>query len=312
MIKNKLYLLLLVLCFNNVVYPVTLVYNLRVRRIFNIPPVIERIKSRLPVSVVPIYFSRNRHIVDTRTGLDTCEKRRAGGALINLRYVYSKHWSLEATTGIETDHGTFAGSDTFKASRTGFDDVVISGEYRHFIGKKVQLVGYGLAGFPTRREIDRCDRHGPLVGTRIYSLGVGSEASYSFMSELRRSCAVIMQTRFLHGFNRSWFPILPKGSKIQPGNSSDLLLTLQYREKRTIIEGGYSATFFTNQALILPTQKIESDAFVRHGGFVRAGHVVIKGLFDKPTVFGAGVSVSSSKKFDTTTFTEWVYLTVVF
>ncbi len=207
-----------------------MVYNLKVRRVFNIAPLLERMKSRWPVTAVPIFFTRSRHIVEERTDLDTCEKRRAGGSLFNVRYVASKHWWAEATTGIAKDHGKFSGTDTFHASRVGLDDIVVSGGYRHFICKKGQAVVYGLAGFPTRRKVELSDRHGPLVGSRVYNVGFGLEGSYSFISELKRSCAAIVQSRFIHGFNRSWFPILPKDAKIQPGNFTDLLFTLQFRE----------------------------------------------------------------------------------
>ncbi len=293
-------------------YAVTLVYNLKVRRIFNIPVVLERIKHRLPFSVVPIYFTRTSNIIDERTNLDVCEKRRAGGMLLNQRFIPGKHWWFEMTTGIETDHGTFTGTKNFHAQRAGLDDIVFEMGYRHFIGKKGQAVLYGLAGFPTRRKITLCDQFGPLVGTRLYNLGFGFEGSYSFKDELRRSVALIGQGRFIHGFDRNWFPILPKGSKIQPGNVTDLLFTFQYREKRTIFETGYNPTFFTNQALIFPTQKIKVDSFVRHSFYASLQHVWLKGLFGKSTIIGTGFNINKSKKFDTTSITAWVFGTLVF
>ena len=217
----------LLLCFQ--VEAVTLVYNMKVRRVFNIEPVLERMKSRVVLSAVPIVFWRKRHLIDTRTSLDGREKRRVGGSLFNLRYIISKHWWLEATTAVAADHGTFTGTDAFHASRFGLDDLVLAGGYRHFIGKRGQCVLYGLVGLPTRRKVELEDRHGPLVGTRFYSVGIGLEGSYSFISETKRSFAAIAQSRIIHGFNRSWFPVLPQGSEIQPGNGTDLLFTLQFR-----------------------------------------------------------------------------------
>lgn len=296
----------------NMIFGVTLVYNLRVRRIFHVPPVLKQIKDRWPVTAVPIFFSRKRHIIDERTNLDTFEKRRAGGSLVNIRYVPSKHWWAEVTTGFETDHGTFTGTDTFHASRAGLDDIVLTAGYRHFLGEHGQIIVYGLAGFPTRRKITKCDRHGPLLGTRLYNLGVGGELSYSIVKKLKRSFAIIFQPRIIHGFDRDWFPILPKGSKIQPGNATDLLFTLQYREKFNIIETGYNATFFTNQALLLPTQKIKADTIIRHGGFITYKRVWFDGLFGKPLILGAGFNINDSKTFDTRTYTGWVFGTVIF
>ena len=291
---------------------VTLVYNMKVRRIFVVSQVLERAKNRLLATVVPIYFSRSRKLFNERTGLDGCEKRRAGGALFNFRYVPNKHWWFELTTGIETDHGTFTGTDPFHASRTGFDDIVLSGGYRHFWGKRCQLVAYGLAGFPARRKIELEDRHTPLVGTRLFNLGFGTEASYSFISEMKRSLAAIAQLRFIHGFNRSFFPIFPRDTTVQPGNATDLLFTMQYRKKRTIFEAGYNVTFFTNAALITPTETIKEASITRHSGFFSVSHGVFKGLFDKPNVFGAGINGSRASSIDATTITAWVFFTVVF
>lgn len=216
------------------------------------------------------------------------------------------------TTGLETDHAHFQGTtDMFKASRTGFDDIVFSAGYRAFVGNW-QFVGYGLAGLPTKWGITKEDRFGPLVGTRFFNIGAGAEASYSFISSLERSLAASVQTRLIHGFNRCWFPILPEGSKIQPGNVTDLLLSVQYREKKTVFETGYNATFFTNQAVLLPTQKIKSNSVVRHGWYASILHAIFDGLFDKTTLIGAGININRSKTFDATNTTVWLNGTVVF
>lgn len=321
--KFFLFSLLFCVCFQSTSYAVTMVYNLKVRRVFNVAPLLERMKKRWLVSAVPIIFSRKSHIIDERTAVDVHERRTAGGSLFNLRYVPSKHWWAEATTGIEVDHGSYTkpgvsthgrytGSDDFRDYKVGLDDIVISGGYRHFFCKKWQLVGYGLVGIPTRRRVDLSDRYGPLVGTRIYNIGCGIEGSYSFINELKRSCAAIVQSRFIHGFNRRWFPILPSDAKIQPGNFTDVLFSLQYRERRTIVEAGYDLTVFSNQALLLATEKVVANTFLRHSGYMTISHAVLEGPFCKPFVFGAGLNVSSSKKFNARTVTGWVYGTIVF
>lgn len=312
MLMKRIFLVSLFLLHQHSIHAVTLVYNLKVRQIFNIPTVLARLKSRKFFTLVPIFYARNSHITDVLTKLDVCEKRRAGGSLISFRYVPSKHWWIEATTGIETDHGNFVGTDPLNASRTGFDDIVFESGYRHFWGERVQLVAYGLAGIPTRTQITRCDRFGPMVGTRIYNLGCGFEQSYSFINELPRSLSMILQERFIHGFNRNWFPILPQGSKIQPGNFTDVVLSLQYREKTTIFQASYNATIFTNQAVILPTQKIEGTTYVRHSGSLVLSHGWFEGLFGKPFICGAGCNISGMKRFDTKAVIAWVYGTIVF
>lgn len=308
----RLLLTLLLLYAHTASFAVTLVYNLRVRRVFAIAAVLEQMKSRVLASIVPIYFTRSRPLIDERTNLDGCERRRAGGAIINLRHIPSKHWWIAATTAIATDHGTFTGSDPYKASRAGLDDLVFTTGYRHFVGDSIQLIAYALGGIPTRKKVTLKDRHSPLLGTRFYNLGVGGEISYSFLHELKRSFAAIAQVRFIHGFNRSWCPILPAGSKIQPGNATDILLTAQYRKKRTVIEGGYNGTIFTNQALILPTETIKADTIYRHTGYLSLSHATFENFLNKPIIYGAGLNASYSPKIDSKTFSFWVHGSIVF
>ncbi len=294
-------------------YAVTLVYNLKIRQIFNIQAVLERLKNRKLLTLVPIFFERHSHIVvNEPASIDVCETRRSGGSLINFRYVYNKHWWIEATTGLETDHGTYVGTNPLKASRTGFDDIVVESGYRHFWGERIQLVGYGVLGIPTRRKITKCDQFGPLVGTRLYGLGCGFEQSYAFINGMPRSLSLILQERFIHEFNRNWFPILPEGSKIQPGNFTDILVSMQYREKTTIFLLAYDATIFSNQAVILPTQTIKTPTSVRHSGSVIISHAWLEGLFGKPCILGAGCIVSKMNYFDTKSVTAWIYGTIVF
>lgn len=294
-------------------HAVTLVYNLRVRRIFAIAPVLQRFTSRKVWSVVPIYFFRNSTIVPTLVeDITICEQRRVGGSLFNLRYIHSKHWWLEVTTGIETDHGDFTGDDIFRASRTGFDDIVLASGYRHFIGQRGQLVGYSLIGLPTRRTVTLEDRYGPFVGTRLYNIGIGLEGSYGFVSLLRRSLSFIVQGRFIHGFNRSWVPILPKNARIQPGNVSDLLYSVQYRNKRTIVETGYDLTIFSQQAIRFPTETISTPTFVRHGGYLTVSHLIPKALLKKPVLVGMGGNINHSNRFDTTSIAIWIFGSLIF
>jgi len=289
---------------------VTLVYNLRVRRIFNVPEVLEKIQGSTMLSVVPIFFRRTSDIITERHEA-VYESRDAKGALLNLRYVPSKHVWAEATTGILKDHGKFTGADPFKASRTGVDDIVLSGGYRHFLNKW-QLIGYSLFGFPTRRTLTLCDRYTPLTGSRLYALGVGGEVSYSVVNELKRSVAAVAQVRFIHSFNRRWFPILPQEDILQPGNFTDLFFSLQWREKRTVIEAGYDATILSNQAIIKPSQAITTDAFVRHSGFVNIAHGFKHGLLKKPLLIGIGMNINRSQQLNAKARVLWVYMTQLF
>lgn len=314
MLKKILLILVLIATHTSLNHATTLVYNLRIRRSFNLPFALkEQKKARILASAIPIFYARKSHIVDATKYLDIDEKRRVGGALFNVRYIPSKHWWLEVTTGLETEHSNFRGSDSFNAARTGLDDIVFAGGYRHFIGQNTQIVGYGIFGTPTQRSVSLDDRYGPLVGSRFFNLGFGAEGSYAFITKPDFGLTGVLQQRFIHGFDRSWFPILPKCSIIQPGNFTDLLGTLQFRKNFTGIEVGYNPTFFTNQAIISPTkQKISADTFIRHGGYISVAHLILNTTFDKPMVIGAGCNISGSKKFDARTFSTWLNISVVF
>src|SRR5271163_4109888 len=241
---NKKWLLLLFLAaYIPLSYAYPLVYNMRIRRAFHVPFALKK-KSFVLVSGLPIYFGRRSHIVTAAPAVDVHENRNIVGALFNVRYLPSLNWWVEVTTGIENDHSSFTGSDTFSASRTGFDDFLFTGGYRHFLGEKTQLVIYGLAGLPAGTTVHLEDRYGPQVGSRFYGAGFGTEASYSFIQNKKRTLSGIIQQRFVHLFNRAWNPVLPPCDIIEPGNFTDLLVTLQYRENITAYEIGYNPTFF--------------------------------------------------------------------
>jgi hypothetical protein len=288
--------------------PVTLVYNMRVRRSFNVPESLKQLKSRYLVTALPIYFQRDSQI-DNQGDVIIAEDRKTGGVIGNLRYIPSKRWWAEVSTGVEKDSGSFTGASPFSASRVGLDDVVFTSGYRHFVGKHAQVIGYGLVGLPTRRTVTLEDRFGPLVGTRVYNAGVGGEASYSFANSLKRSTSFIVQGRFIHGFDRRWDPILPADEKIVPGNFSDVLVAFQYREKRTLFQAGYDMTIFNNQGIKRPNETVTIDTFIRNSWYATLAHGTLHGFVDKPTFFGAGFSVSRTQRFTARTLTAWIFLT---
>lgn len=71
------------------VHAITLTYNLKVRRAFNVEPIIKK-KKWLLVSAIPIFYKRTSHIVDQTFATDVSEDRKAVGSLFNVRYVPSK------------------------------------------------------------------------------------------------------------------------------------------------------------------------------------------------------------------------------
>jgi hypothetical protein len=315
--KNFIFITIAIFSLSYEISAITLLYNLKVRRAFGLGDtalvVGKEKKSRWIATAVPIVYKRDRHIVDNRLGIDVCEKRIVGGSILNLRYVSSKSWWLEATTSVQREHGTSRGTTTFKASRTGFDDVIIEAGYNMMPTKDSQFVLYGLAGFPTRRKVTLLDTYDPFVGTRFFGLGVGSEISYSFINTLKKSFMALVQARFLHFFNRRWFPILPCNAKIQPGNTIDLLFTLQYRKGKNIFETGYNPIFFTNQAALLKTGKIKAKNYVRQSVYASFAHVFPKvPLVKKPLIVEAGFSLARADRFHVKIVVGWLSISLVF
>ena len=303
---------------------VTLVYNMKIRRIFNLAAHLNKeAKSRLVFSTVPIFYRRTREITDAgllkpvqanplTESINLFEKTNSGGALLNLRYVSGSAW-VEFTTGIERETLTASGNTPINAARTGFDDIIFSGGYNFNMGNNAQIVLYGLAGFPTNRKVTLNERFNSLVGTKFFSLGFGTEFSYAFVNSLKKSLIFIFQTRLLHFFNRSWFPVLPQNAEIQPGNSIDLLFTLNYRHKKNIFEIGYNPTFLTNSGINLSSTEIRAKTLIRNSFYFSFTHF-LKNLpiINKPFVFGSGFSFATAQEFNTKAFAWWLNFTLVF
>lgn len=292
----------------------SLVYNMKIRRLFGVGAGVgDQKKSKLVATAVPIFYQRKRHIIDDRLKIDTFEKSIMGGSIFNFRYVSDKLWWLEATTGIEKETAQYRGSLNFKNSRSGFDDIILSGGYNIIPTEKTQLVFYGLAGFPTKTKLTSLESVDTLVGSRFFSLGIGSEFSYSFISSLEQSLIGIAQVRFIHFFDRSWSPVLPVGSKIQPGNVTDLLFILHYRKKKNMFEVGYNPTFLTNHAVIINDQTNKYPNFVRQSFYFTYSRLFKElPLLHLPGLIGVGVSTSNSKFLDTKIWACFLDLSVMF
>lgn len=305
--------LMIGLCFSIQLQAISLVYNIKIRRAFNASAFLGEEKSLWIASVLPILYKRDRHIVRPEQALDICEKRLSGGALFNLRYMPSKAWWLELTTGVEKEHVEARGTANFNVSRAGFDDVVFSAGHNIFPNTHSQAVLYGIVGFPSRRTVTALEAQDTLVGTRFFSAGLGSEFSYAFLQSLKKSFIGIFQNRLIHFFSREWFPILPRGGRIVPGNLTDLLFAVQYRVKTDIFETGYNATFFTNQAVVIGMEKTRSENFVRNSGYVRYSHLFIDfPIIHTPVLIGTGFNIARAKRFDTKIFIGWLNISAVF
>ncbi len=293
----------------------TLVYNLRIRRVFSGLSAFVNLdkKPRWAFSSVPIFYRRTGRFISKRFETDVCDKHIGGGSIFNLRYVPSRSWWFEATTAVQKESLKIRGTSNFDATRTAFDDVVLAGGYNRFISKNTQTSVYGLVGFPTKKNVTLEEGQGRLVGTRFYGLGGGAEISYSFINTRKTLVAGIIQGRIVHFFTRRWEPILAPGGKIQPGQASDILFSIRYRHKYTVFETGYNPTIFTNQAILLPTETITTQTDIRQGTYISVIHLFKKSrLTGRPLALGAGFLFNRLDRLDLNSVSAYINITLVF
>jgi len=316
-LKKIIVTLAIFLCINQSITAVSLVYNMKIRRAVS-SSFFEHIfpgkKNFWLLTGLPVVYTRSRHITVPLTQQNVFEKTFLAGAIFNARFLAQHYWWLEFTTGLENQKDTVRGTQDFKASRTGLDDIVIAGGKNFlFHDEKGQIALYGIMGFPLKWDVTVQESFDALVGTRFFGLGAGTELSYSFIKTLKKAFNAILQIRYVHFFDRAWVPILPCGSKIQPGNLTDLFMILQYRHKFNVFEIGYNPSFFTNQAVILPKEKVHSQNLVRNSFYANFTHVFKKSLLlKKPGGIGTGFNISRAETFDTKIFAWWVNLSLLF
>jgi hypothetical protein len=245
--------------------------------------------------------------------IDIKDKHRIGGSLLNLRYVHSKSSWFEITTGIEKETVCERGTTNLYDSRAGFDDIVFAAGHNFFPDDATQVTLYAIGGVPTKKKVTLQELYDTLVGTRFYSLGAGGEYSYSFISSKERTLVGVFQLRFLHFFSRRWFPILPCDAKIQPGNTTDVLLAGQYFWGLSNLEVGYNPTFFTNQAALLKTGKVPAPNSTRNSVYATLSHAWKDfPVLHRPMLLGIGCSIARNKLFDSKMAAWWVNITTVF
>lgn len=318
---KKLLWCVAVLNISGEMYATQLVYSTKIRRVFALGASEDTVHNNGEephwiASAVPVVYTRERHIVQPELGVNVNEETIIGGALLNLRFRPDKHWWGEVTTGVEKEHMVMSGTSNFDICRKGFDDFVFSFGYNMFPDpcEKIQLVAYGLLGVPSRRKVTAQEFTNTLVGTRFWGLGFGGEASYNFVNETARSSFALAQIRFIHFFDRKWFPILPCDYTLKPGNTTDILLTIHHREKRNILEVGYNPTIFTNQGVITNTgENQNTDWAVRNSMYVSVAHICKNEDNPKePIILGTGISFAWNQLFDTKIFSWWLSVTKVF
>ncbi len=291
----------------------SLVYNLKIRRSFSEFGSFVKLKKkfRYVLTSLPVFYYRKARFLIERTDDDILDKRHGGGSIFNFR-MPSKHWFFEATTAIHKESVVATGTQNFCASRAGFDDIVFAGGYNAFPIKDHQITVYGLAGFPTTRKLVQQDAQRPLVGTRFYGLGGGIEYSYSYINTPKRMLAGIIQGRVIHFFTREAELLLGNEGELQPGQTIDLLLSLRYRHKRTVLETGYNPTFFVNAAVILPNETISARTLIRHGGYISLVHLTKQKLGTAALAVGGGLVYNRIKELDSHNVIALLNFTVAF
>lgn len=305
--KNNILLVLVTSLFFIQNHASTLVYSMRIRRAFNIRGLNgNETVSTTALTLVPIYTQRDRTIVTNFENRSFDESRKITGGVLNTRYTSAQRWWVEITTALAQEWFQNKGALQNSASKFELDDIVLAAGYNVLVNQDLQFVYYGIAGLPTSWTPTLDEIQDTFVGTNFFSLGAGSELSYSLINSDKRSLIFIFQNRLLHFFTRSWQPILKKGEKVQPGNAIDLLFSFMYRQKGNVFEVGYNPTFFNNEAVILANQKIYDDPFVRHGWYVRYSHS-FRNVFgeQKPLIVGTGFSLSRAQKNSSNTYSVW-------
>ncbi len=309
----KQYLIILLCCCSCFLQGTSLVYNLKIRRSFTGLSHLLHLgkKTTYVTSALPVIYYRKARFIIERTQDDISDKRIGGGAIVNLR-MPSKHWWFETTTAIQKESVKVRGTQCFDTARSGLDDIVLSAGYNAYPSKNGQFTLYGLAGFPTTRTLSPADAHVPLVGTRFFALGAGAEYSYSYINTPKTLFAGILQGRVIHFFSREAEALLGPSGRLQPGQTIDLLFSMRYRHKRTVVESGYNPTFFVNVAAITQGQTFPAKPLVRHGGYLGVVHLTQRKLGHALLAVGGALIYNAAPHLEAQSITALVNFTVVF
>lgn len=295
-------------------YALTLMYNMKIRRAFNTSALLLKDpKTEILLTGLPIFYLRDRHIVVPSLNQDSYERSLSLGAVFNAHVMFTNYWWGEFSTGLENQTVKSSGTNTFKISGAGLDDIVISIGKNFLVGDRTQIVAYGIGGIPTQQSVSLSEAQTNLVGSRFFGLGAGAEFSYGFIKKLERSLDGVVQARFVHFFDRSWYPILPIDARIQPGNITDIFVLVQYREKMEVFEAGYNPTFFTNQGILFQAGPEKGQNFVRNSFYINYMHLFRRSpLLKQPAAIGLGLNIGRAGIFNTKITAGWLNFTVLF
>ena len=293
---------------SNQIYSVSIVYTMKLQRIFFAEGSTEKENniSSTSLTALPLLYFRDKHIIESRllknpdNSLDKkfYEKRKAQACIVDFRHITPSASWINVTTGVIRDQSNMKGSSVFKKKKYGLDDILLTLGTTKKYNEKCEMVYYGLAGFPAKRRVSRYDEFDPLVGTRFFGTGAGLEFSYTPLHNDEQTCIFLINNRFVHFYKRGWSPILSSEDKIVPGNITDILCALYTRHKKTVFEIGYNPTFFTNHGVELPSKNIAGAFYTRHAGYMLLSH----------GSFGIGTSRAYEKIVSAHAQTYWFYV----
>lgn len=266
-------------CYNGLLHATSLVYNLRIRRSFVPAGFKPSDKRRKPWTLTAVPSTGARKTIVTPT---IGEHRSYEGSVFNLRYRFNKNWALEGATAIAREKLFFKTAATKICEKgAGFDDVVLTAYYTFFPQQKTQFIVHMLGGFPTSRKIqatDPLDRilgiHTKLVGTQLYSLGMGAELSHDFFASLKSSLTGVLQARAIHFFSRELPMNIFKDTRAHPGNVIDLFGAFHYRYKRHNFEAGLNPAFFTNARIDVGCAVTKIPYVLRHSVYGTYNYII--------------------------------------
>lgn len=313
---NKKYYLIVHLFFLAVtqqLLPVSLVYSMKIRRIFA-PSIPMARRSHILLSAAPIINYRTRVLSSDILGASICntEKSLSRGSLLDIRYMQKTGW-FEVTTGVGKESICTTGTNNFRASRTGLDDIVCAGGYTLLLSERSQFDMYGLAGFPSKRALQSFEVFDTLMGTRFFSVGGGAEVSYSLLQTSERTLFFSLQGRIIHFFDRTWSPILPDTARIKPGEIIGILCAGNYTKNKLSIEVGYNPSISINQAILLDKQTVRGSTFIQHSCYIDTDYSFKKTpSTGQTTLIGAGLSLGITPKYRARMVTGWLHATIIF
>jgi hypothetical protein len=234
----------IVLLMSNTLFPVTIVYNMRIAEITKRQQLMPNTKKHNILGTTS--FGQWREL---KNGFKQSAYGQIGTYIRSSKSFYLK---IDGAVGRVKNNVI---TNTFKRTQT--DDILFTGGYSHQIGSYGRLTYSGLFGIPTHRDFIL---ELAQFGTGHVGIGGQFDASYAYMKD--RSNVLFAAARIIHFFPRkvsSHDPCLKslyqcREYNLKLGNLADLYVAHQTNwAKVNRIEFGYDASFVGFGSAIKPT-----------------------------------------------------------